>query len=611
MAAAEASEEYDHEIEPDAMYWQDDVLMYEDSTLSQGDDVYLWTTDNSGEKESLVRIYDVEGTGDDGSPAIFIETEQLSEEELGHLALETPNETRLVDFKVRSQTLEVSSDVDPKMVSNTEDTDLTSKVTFDVDSNRTAYDLWITDKNGKLDQEGLEQLFGDQGRIVKNDANVAMINENGNEVYGVEVTSEDKEIEANFANMKTGEYNMRFYVEDSGVSKETELTVLDAKNRSVDLNANEYSTEIGESITIKLYFENYYESYLRIHSDDKSYSARVMLTDYDNPREVSVEFDTKSGEFELIGDQDNVELIDQTKDKSGPSTGGYTVSAGLDNKEYAFAPFTINGHLKTLNYEFVDESGDPVEVTMTLDGETKTGSEIQYVVAPDREYRYTIEADGYYSIGGLIPVDSNINDIITMEKLPVEYTVNVTNNSGNPVEGATVTLGENESTTNESGSAEFSVESDQDYTLTVSGPNITSHSETVRPKGTSGQTTVTVTQQYEYTVNLKNQKGEKMSGKLDINGREHVIENGSVTVKLDEGEHTGKVYVDTGDSSELVRTLNEDLQEDKEVTVEVDTTESDDQEDSDQDDSDMEKDEDKGLLQRLISSISDFLSDLF
>lgn len=564
VAAQDNTKDYDHEVQPDAMYWQDDVLMYESTDLSQGDTIYLYSTDENGDRESVVRVFDVEETGPEGNPAVYVETEQIEEKELGSFALMRPNGPSLIEFKVRNQEISVSNNIENGVVSNEEDTELTSEAEFEVDSNRTAYDLWITVQNKNLDEDALEQMFGDQGRVVYNDAGYPMLNENGNTVYGINVTNEGKTVIADTDSMPTGEYDLRFYVKDSNVSATQNMNVLDARNKTVDFNSKSYQTELGQSVPITVYFENYNETTLRLENEETTYSADITITDYTGPQSVQLNFNTTSGTFELVGDQENVDLIDRTRGKAGPSSGEFTASTNIGDTTTASVPLLIEGQLKRVSYEFVDQNGDSVTAEMTFDGNTKTGESVQYVV-PETEsepYTYTVKANGYTNVGGETHIDSNQEDTITMLPSTIEYTVTVEDQDTQPVDGATVSIAEETVTTGSDGTATFDLEVGQTYDVEVTGENIENNVSRFEVDRKNPNHTVGVTDIHTYIVNLSNSEGDDVDGRLDINGESYDIENGSVSVDLTQGSYTGEVYTSSNGSIERVDTVSIELIED-------------------------------------------------
>ncbi|MFC7058808.1 carboxypeptidase regulatory-like domain-containing protein [Halovenus salina] len=154
-----------------------------------------------------------------------------------------------------------------------------------------------------------------------------------------------------------------------------------------------------------------------------------------------------------------------------------------------------------------------------------------------------------------------------------EFTLTVENPDEDPIAGATVTVGEQEATTNSDGVATFSL-TDGEYTVTVDADGFESASETVT---VDGQTGVTVTlepdsdgppaEANQLTIDVVDSDGSPVEGAEIAVGDASATTgaDGTATVEVADGTYTITVDADGFETTEQ----EIDIQSDETVTIEL------------------------------------------
>lgn len=102
----------------------------------------------------------------------------------------------------------------------------------------------------------------------------------------------------------------------------------------------------------------------------------------------------------------------------------------------------------------------------SLTGTTDENGDCEITDVPVGDYTLTAELEGYADYTGDLTVDGDETVNIELNVLDT-LTITVENGESTPIEGATVTIGETNKTTNSNGQAEFTLIYG-DYTATIS-----------------------------------------------------------------------------------------------------------------------------------------------
>ena len=150
-------------------------------------------------------------------------------------------------------------------------------------------------------------------------------------------------------------------------------------------------------------------------------------------------------------------------------------------KNSQFPDLTLNSETITLGeytvtFNVTDENSNAIEAAViTIGGGTSVTTNSSGVATLDTvngTYNYTVTKTGYNDASGSITVsDAAVSEDVTMTEITYTVTFNVTDESTNALEGATVKVsGEGEQTTNSSGVATFNLTNGTyDYTVTADG----------------------------------------------------------------------------------------------------------------------------------------------
>ena len=210
-------------------------------------------------------------------------------------------------------------------------------------------------------------------------------------------------------------------------------------------------------------------------------------------------------------------------------------------------------------------SGVIVKVTVgeTTDNIKTDADGVARIELPKGNYIAVVSAPNGYKEDTTEYILTNMNNAITVvldkkEIVKKTYTVNVVDENGKAISGATVTIGKNDyAKTDSAGKVSFTLE-ENDYSVSVVASGYTVVGKNLAFK--DGATSLTVTmkkdvaekKEIEYKVTVVDYKGNAITGvavqfKNDsaVVATEEVNSKGVVSVKLEEGNYTAVVIDDT------------------------------------------------------------------
>ena len=205
--------------------------------------------------------------------------------------------------------------------------------------------------------------------------------------------------------------------------------------------------------------------------------------------------------------------------------GSVTVNGANQTVNVAMTP--IDGYTVTFNIN--DEDGNPIEgAAISIDGNDllTDASGIADIVLANGEYEYTVTADGHAPVTDTVTVsDQDVN--ITEYLLNVyELTFNVTDEGGNPINGAFVVIGSNFYSTDASGQVTVNAVNGT-YFYTVTKADYEMLSDTVTVDGADVTENVTLRLVYFVYFEVSDPTGNP------IEDAEITIEDSTLTTNVD------------------------------------------------------------------------------
>lgn len=210
-----------------------------------------------------------------------------------------------------------------------------------------------------------------------------------------------------------------------------------------------------------------------------------------------------------------------------------------------------------LNVNVENQNGDAVDADVSVDGETVTATDGSAAFeVQSGSYDVTATADGYQDLTESVSVseDGDNSVTLTLSETPDTYdvTVDVTNENGDAVTGADVTLN-GETQTAADGSATFNVEAGS-YTASVSADGYEDGSTSV---DVSGETSASVTlteaapETVSHTVTVTNEDGEPIEGATVSAGDAEATTdaNGEATLEVEEGTESVTIEAEGYDTA--------------------------------------------------------------
>lgn len=199
-----------------------------------------------------------------------------------------------------------------------------------------------------------------------------------------------------------------------------------------------------------------------------------------------------------------------------------------------------------------DESSNPVEgaavtlkrTTLTpYTGESDASGECELTDVYVGAYNVTVTATGYQDYVGSVTVDDDTSTLDVTILAERTVTITVEDGEGNKVQGATVTIGEDEETTDASGKAEFTGLSDKTYNVTVEADHFTSVTVEKTVDSTHTSFTIEITEDANRTLrfHIEDEDGEDVDGATvtvdDYSPATSGAKGGCSISKVYDGEH--------------------------------------------------------------------------
>ncbi|MDF9745116.1 carboxypeptidase regulatory-like domain-containing protein [Natrinema salsiterrestre] len=368
------------------------------------------------------------------------------------------------------------------------------------------------------------------------------------------------------------------------VGNETVTTAEDG-TYAVDLEAGEYTLEISaegyqdasEEVAVEAGATTTADVTLEPVPTDGTLEGTVTDTDGEPIADATV----------TVGDQQT------TTDENGTyslelEAGEYSLAVSADGYEDASRTVTVEVETTTTADVTVEERAGSVEGTVTDaddepiagasvtvgDQETTTDENGTYSLELEPgEYTLAVSAEGYVDASETVTVEAGATATadVTLEPVPTDGTLEgtVTDTDGEPIAGATVTVGDQQTTTDDNGTYSLELEAGE-YTLAVSAEGYEDASEDVTVEVESTTTADVTLEERTGSVEgtVTDADDEPIADATVTAGDETVTtdENGTYTLELEPGEYTLDV------SADGYETVSEDVTVDADATTTADVT---------------------------------------
>lgn len=332
FSGAAVADKHDVELEDGNIHWEGQVIQFTDASVSEGDELVLRV--NESEDSSLESQLVADSNG-----AVYINTSNLQNGS-GNYVLNDSDSNALAEFEVATQNLTVEVE-DDSVVNASTGSD--NQTTFEFESNRSTYDVYVSEESDEFDADELDDIFQDGSVVTVDDEDKYQI-------------QSPNDVEAVFADIDAGDYNFEFDVVDSNASDSVSLQVRDIGSVDASFRDSPYTSTVGDIAEYTVDVENTDMISLQIGDDDDigyQYNFDVDVSEnYES--EVTILFNTAIAGNEVVPvmleDDSDGEIVNANPDQE--------LSQALDSGSYQLRISADGSTQDVTNLRLVNRSTD-------------------------------------------------------------------------------------------------------------------------------------------------------------------------------------------------------------------------------------------------------------
>ncbi|MDG5821489.1 BGTF surface domain-containing protein [Natronococcus sp. A-GB7] len=324
-AAAEDTDDFDEYYEDLDELSEEGVLVGQEIAIGGFDDadgaeIREGFADSDGDTVDTSSVETIEVDGENVDVVTF-ETDDLEDGDAYHVYVhgeylndEDELETNLeATFWASDDVIDVEFDDDSVELNDDSDEATTDLI---VDTDREEVDVYVSGElgNESVDDDDLEAIFGDD------------LDADDNEVL---IEGVDSDIEANFSDQSSGDYEFTVDVADTTAEDTAEITVGEAPEIDAQFSDSTYEQNVGDVAEFEIEHSGTDDLTVEMTDEEEFYNATIEIEGVENEDNVTVQYNT------YLAGQDNGDDVVTVLDDEGDELAveDVTVTEELDGDE--------------------------------------------------------------------------------------------------------------------------------------------------------------------------------------------------------------------------------------------------------------------------------------